>query len=78
LITLISVLVWSAALAGIGVYTATISKDLTVNHGVGAGGSITGSKITVNTPASTTGNQQPMVFMWKVVLYLVAISKIVK
>ncbi len=58
LITLISVLVWSSALAGIGVYTVTISKDdpnLSVNHGVGAGGSITGSKITIETSASTTG-----------------------
>lgn len=58
-LTLIAVLVWSVALAGIGAWVWTETRkpspitqppDIRVRQGVGAGGDITGTQITIAAP----------------------------
>jgi hypothetical protein len=70
LLTLIAVLVWSVALAGIGAWVWTEThgtgdqadmQSMDVQRGVGAGGSIRDSEITISTPAAPpAGDKTPV------------------
>lgn len=62
LLTLASVLVWSAGIVGLGVYAWIENNEpntaINVNSGVGAGGNISGSNITITNPQPSSNSSE--------------------